>query len=158
MPQCQKPFSLVSILGTIACALVMTSCANKPSKKATVEIFGKTWVAQNLDGQDTLEGARPTLELVSGFRVVGFSGCNRFFGSYVLNGGEIEFGPVGSTRMACPVQVMNQEQQFFQALDATESFFIEAESAWLYFRNSAGKNILSFSPRKPTNSPPRAPE
>ncbi len=132
----------------------MAGCMNQPSKKATVEIFGTTWVAQDVDGQATLQGVRPTLELASGFRLVGFSGCNRYFGSYVLSGAEIEFGPIGSTRMACPAPIMNQEQRFFQALDATRSFLIETESAWLYLQNSAGENILSFSPQNPVEPPP----
>src|SRR5471032_802817 len=31
----------------------------------------------------------------------GFSGCNRFTGTYDLAGGELSFGPLASTRMAC---------------------------------------------------------
>jgi heat shock protein HslJ len=31
----------------------------------------------------------------------GFAGCNRFMGTYDLNGGKLSFGPLAGTRMAC---------------------------------------------------------
>ncbi|KND56958.1 Heat shock protein [Candidatus Paraburkholderia schumanniana] len=34
-------------------------------------------------------------------RVSGFSGCNRFTGTYDLKGGKLSFGPLAGTRMAC---------------------------------------------------------
>jgi heat shock protein HslJ len=34
-------------------------------------------------------------------RVSGFSGCNRYTGSYTLKNGGLSFGPLASTRMAC---------------------------------------------------------
>lgn len=35
-------------------------------------------------------------------RVSGKATCNRFFGSFTLEGNNIKFGPLGSTMMACP--------------------------------------------------------
>jgi heat shock protein HslJ len=34
-------------------------------------------------------------------RANGFAGCNRFMGTYDLNGGKLSFGPLAGTRMAC---------------------------------------------------------
>jgi heat shock protein HslJ len=35
-------------------------------------------------------------------RASGFSGCNRFTGTYDLRDGKLAFGPLAATRMACP--------------------------------------------------------
>ncbi|WP_153102202.1 META domain-containing protein [Paraburkholderia hayleyella] len=34
-------------------------------------------------------------------RVSGFSGCNRYMGTYTLKDGKLSFGPLAGTRMAC---------------------------------------------------------
>jgi heat shock protein HslJ len=34
-------------------------------------------------------------------RASGFSGCNRYTGTYMLRDGKLSFGPLASTRMAC---------------------------------------------------------
>ncbi|KLU22093.1 heat-shock protein [Caballeronia mineralivorans PML1(12)] len=47
----------------------------------------------------------------------GFSGCNRFTGTYDLSGGKLSFGPLASTRMACaPGPGSTLEQPFLQGL------------------------------------------
>ncbi|MGD8528483.1 MAG: META domain-containing protein [Methyloceanibacter sp.] len=44
--------------------------------------------------------------------VGGSSGCNRFTGAYTQKGDELTMGPLASTRMACPPEVMEREQRF----------------------------------------------
>jgi heat shock protein HslJ len=64
------------------------------------------WELSELEGQAAPPGAggrQPNLEFLSeDNRVGGFAGCNRFMGAYTLNGPDLSFGPLGSTRMACP--------------------------------------------------------
>jgi putative lipoprotein len=47
-------------------------------------------------------------------RVTGYSGCNRFTGTYVQNGDALTMGPLATTRMACPPQMMKREQEFLE--------------------------------------------
>ena len=64
----------------------------------------------------------PTIRLVRAQRrVQGFAGCNTFFGVYALEGASLGFGPIATTRRACPAG-MNRESAFLQALDATTTF------------------------------------
>jgi heat shock protein HslJ len=50
-------------------------------------------------------------------RANGFSGCNRFTGTYDLTDGKLSFGPLASTRMACaPGPASALEQPFLQGL------------------------------------------
>ncbi len=57
-------------------------------------------------------------------RVVGHAGCNRFFGSYEASGDQLGFSSLGSTMMACP-EGMQDEQAFFEALNKTTRFGID---------------------------------
>jgi heat shock protein HslJ len=53
-------------------------------------------------------------------RVTGSGGCNRFSGSFVSGDGTLTFGPLMSTRMACPG--METETAFLKALESTRRF------------------------------------
>ena len=59
----------------------------------------------------------------AGGRLSGSGGCNRITGSYQLDGDRLTFGPIASTRMACP-EAMDQEQAFLKALAAVRSYRI----------------------------------
>jgi heat shock protein HslJ len=48
--------------------------------------------------------------------VGGSSGCNRFTGNYQQKEDELTMGPLASTRMACPPEVMERERQFLTML------------------------------------------
>ena len=61
----------------------------------------------------------PGTELTAVFRlnkVAGSSGCNTYQGPYTTNGSLAAIGPLATTRMACPDDVMTQETAFLAAL------------------------------------------
>ena len=49
-------------------------------------------------------------------RIGGSSGCNTFQGSYTKNGALARIGPLATTQMACPENIMAQETAFLAAL------------------------------------------
>lgn len=53
-------------------------------------------------------------------KISGFGGCNRFFGTYRLNGQSLTIGPLASTRMMCR-DVMEAEYDFLSTLQAVKS-------------------------------------
>jgi len=57
--------------------------------------------------------------------VSGYSGCNRFTGSFVITGSTIKIGPLASTRMACQPEKNDIESKMLQALSDVNSFTIE---------------------------------
>jgi heat shock protein HslJ len=60
-------------------------------------------------------------------RLEGFSGCNRLFGSFTVDGTRLTFGPgIGMTRMACAGRGSAElESGFAQALQATARWRVE---------------------------------
>jgi hypothetical protein len=54
----------------------------------------------------------------------GFSGCNTFRAAYELEFSSLRFGPIASTRRACPGQAAEVEAGFLKALQETRSWEI----------------------------------
>ena len=60
-------------------------------------------------------------------RAAGVAGCNRFSGSYELAGSGLSFGPLMSTRMACPPPLDALERELFVVFDTTRAWRISGE-------------------------------
>ena len=77
---------------------------------ATVE--GRVWRLASLPGQDAASlAAVPggvTVEFTGG-NLEALAGCNRMRGSYTLEHGHVELGPLAGTMMACPEPLMAVE-------------------------------------------------
>lgn len=76
-------------------------------------------------------------------KATGFAGCNNFFGSYEIDEDALKFGPVGSTRMACPDLQLNLETAFFNALDQTNRW--EIKNDVLFFLDDSDVVLARFT-------------
>ncbi|HEY8550496.1 MAG TPA: META domain-containing protein [Vicinamibacterales bacterium] len=87
------------------------------AEDGTVE--GVTWRLTALTGHssDVLASApRPVTVRFEKGRITGFSGCNRFTGSYTAEGDRITIGQLGGTMMACGPEAMALEQAVKEGL------------------------------------------
>ncbi|MGL6114559.1 MAG: META domain-containing protein [Cetobacterium sp.] len=92
----------------------MGCSALKNNKKDLInlqEIYGKTFY---LEKNNNLENMTITLD---GDRIYGFSGVNRYFGSFEEKGNKIIIGSLASTRMGGSPEEMNREREFLQNLE-----------------------------------------
>jgi heat shock protein HslJ len=110
---------------------------------------GGEWELTELAGQPAPTGGggrRATLRFESDTaRVAGFAGCNRYFGTYTVDGTALRFGPIGMTRMAC-AEGMELEQQLGAALEATRSYTLNANQLSLLGSNGP---VARFERRTP---------
>jgi len=72
-----------------------------------------------------VEGVEAELIFNADGTLTGNSGCNGYSGSYSVEGSEITFSPIVSTRMACDASIMEQESAIHQVLTGTASFQIQ---------------------------------
>jgi heat shock protein HslJ len=105
------------------------------------------WMLQKMtiDGKEyKLTDENPFIKFENDGKVSGFASINRFFGSIKIdNQGRVKWtAPFGSTRMAGPPELMEQENSFLNALQKTESFSIER--IYLYIQTSDGQTELTF--------------
>jgi heat shock protein HslJ len=101
---------------------------------------GTEWRLVDIGGQPSPAGADSTRHpgftlLAKGRKVQGSAGCNRMTGTYQLDGQKLKFGPLATTRMACPS--MQTETAFLKALEATTRYEVSGSSLTLYGADTA---------------------
>ena len=94
----------------------------EPVTAPATPLDGTRWVLAELDGETVPpaedERAPHLVFDAAESRVSGSGGCNLVTGSFELTGDGLWFGPLVSTRMACPEALMRREAAFLRALAA----------------------------------------
>ena len=90
-----------------------------------------------------MAGAALTAIFAGHGTVSGSSGCNTYTGSYGIDGDQLLFGPLATTKKACPDPIMAQERAFLAALASTSTYAIEAGRAVL--RSADGAIAVSLA-------------
>ncbi|MGN6668113.1 MAG: META domain-containing protein [Trinickia sp.] len=132
----------------LAAALAVAGCAmpqhpdsaagpSNPLNPAAVQLLDDTrWIlqsAQTSEGRPAFDvpadpAAAPTLALdaTSGERLAsGFTGCNRFSGSYDLRSGELVLGALSTTRKACAAGAARLEHAYLDALAHVDTTLVQ---------------------------------
>ncbi len=113
------------LLGTV---LVLVACGAGGDKAA---LENRVWVLESYGEPGNPKAVVPDTKVTIEFKsaesnIAGSGGCNRYFGGYEVNKNKLTIKPpIGSTRMACPEPVMDQEQEYFTLLGTTETFKIQ---------------------------------
>lgn len=106
---------------------------------AEAKLAGTSWVMASAGKRG------PSLSFAADGKVAGSGGCNRFFGSYRQDGEALSFSPLGSTKMACPPDVMKREQAFFDMLGKVRA--AKRQSATLILMDGGGRELAKLSRR-----------
>jgi len=107
-------------------------------------LFDTTWLAEDIGGKGVIDDAQTTLSIAEDGSVTGRGGCNGYFSQATIDGEKITFGKAGSTMMACPDAIMDQERRFHEALEKTASFRFNKEGK-LFLVDAKGKDLVRFS-------------
>jgi len=126
----------------VVAALVASGAAVAQAESPGLE--GTAWNLAAVGGQ-AAEGA--TLRFAGG-RVSGSDGCNRFSGSYTMEGERLRLGRLASTQMACPEETMARARAFTEALAATKAARIEGDR--LELLDAAGSPLAAFAVQSAT--------
>ncbi len=114
-----------------------------------VDLEGVEWVLFRLKMKEALS-AKPEVTLrFDGEKIVGKSGCNRYFAGVMESGNgarEISISHVGSTRMACPEEAMNLERRYLEALEGVFQFsFLSGKLALTWKKGEVFHTMLFVS-------------
>lgn len=113
----------------------MQGCAGAPWDL----LAGAEWQVEDIAGTGVIDNSHVTIAFEDA-RAAGSGGCNRWFAAVNLTGEGLSFGPAGSTMMACPEALMQQERRFFEALAGVSGFEIDETGALLL--TSGGETVL----------------
>lgn len=103
------------------------SAASADSKK----LRDTHWHLVELNGATAIPGMAGRfahLELYKTGQMSGSTGCNTFTGTYIAAIGGLQLTPGAVTMMACPAELMQQEQAFLAALKATQTYKIQGST------------------------------
>ncbi|MCX8531275.1 META domain-containing protein [Chryseobacterium luquanense] len=122
------------VLGIFAMALVascgtMQTSSSSKVGKAQPSIANTKWTLA-----DNVKGQAPTLN-IEGSKVNGNAGCNRYFGSVVMETASGQFTPsgMGSTKMAC--DNMSVEKNFLDMMQKANKYVVSGTTLELYQDN-----------------------
>ena len=141
---CPSPRSSGTADSVGASAAPDTSAPAAPAAPApavpAAALEGTEWRLADIGGQPAPAGADSTRHpgftlIAEGRKVQGSAGCNRMTGTYQLDGQKLKFGPLATTRMACPA--MQTETAFLKALEATTRYEVSGSSLTLYGADTA---------------------
>lgn len=142
-----RRFALVAAL--IVLGLALAACGGDDgddggAAQDPADLVGPSWIltqyiAENGDTEIVEVGVNASFD---GSAISGISGCNTYNASYEATGGEISFGPIALTQMACPELEMSVEARYLQLLETVATFEVEGRS--MSMADGEGTPILQF--------------
>jgi len=120
----------------------------KVGPRETLTLVDEVWVLVSYGEKGNLKGLIADTEVTIEFKSVeskfgGSGGCNNYFGGYEIDNNELIIKPpIGSTMMACPESIMDQEQAYFKLLETTETFKVDNGSLTI---TCSGNKLLVFA-------------
>ncbi len=131
---------------------ILVKRVGEPVTRSGPALEDTVWVLDSLAGQSEVNGnGGQTVDLTlmtQEQRAAGFSGCNRYSGSYsfegeVASGNPLSFGMMAGTLMACPGDG-EIEQPYLQMLSRVTAYVVEDRTLSLL----AGSDVVAtFKPR-----------
>ena len=125
-----------------------TPAASQPVGNASLE--NTDWELHRVGDKVVTPGpgrAAPFIRLNSADqRATGSGGCNRFTGSYSVEGHQLKLGQIAATMMAC-LEGMEEERAFFDALKSVNTWRITGQQLDLVDRS--GKVVATLMAKAP---------
>jgi putative lipoprotein len=123
-----------------------TPAAETPAAEDPLVNTQWTLVSFEEAGAETtvLPATQPGLQFDENGQAGGSGGCNSFGTQYQVQDGQVTFGQVTSTMMACTDEgVMEQESRYLLALQSAGTYELAGDSLRISYNN--GQGTLSFS-------------
>ena len=120
--------------------LAVMALAATPAAAHQQSIEGTEWGAVGDKG----DNAR-FISFAGSGRVFGFSGCNRFSGTYEQHDHHLEISPLAATSMACAEDAMARENAFLGMLAKVRG--VNVDHTLLLFLDEAGGDLKAMTRR-----------
>lgn len=153
----------VRIALLLVASIVMSDCFAEPpvtkkSERSSLHwsgLEGTAWQVEDIDSSGIIDRSMITMGFAAGGRIVGSTGCNRYFGTVTVSEGLMSLHGIGSTRRACPPALMSQEQRFLAALSDAARFANDNDRWLLVYDQEGVERIRGIRVRSdPTTAKP----
>lgn len=138
-----------SVVPLLLVAFVLPACGGYGAGSASndqdpASLEGVSWILTQMlttGGQTQIVDVGVSAEF-DGTTISGNSGCNSYHASYEADGGEISFGPIAGTKMACGDAEASTETRYLQLLGDVASYEVSGRS--MSMSNGDGTPVLQF--------------
>lgn len=124
----------------------LASCGSTKAVNPLNLLTGNSWALSSLMGKgldmNQFAGGIPSLSFLEDGKLAGFSGCNNFSGSFLLEGTGIKLDPGAISKKMCPG---SGEQDFISALGKVGDLKIDKDKLTLL---DGATELMSFVPKK----------
>jgi heat shock protein HslJ len=117
--------------------------ATTEGTSTAINLVGTEWHLEDLGGAGVIDNSQASLAFPEAGRIGGNGSCNRFMGTATIEGGSIKIKPLGTTRMACPEAVGNQENKYLKALEGATRY--EWKDPYLLIYSEGMEQPLKFT-------------
>jgi heat shock protein HslJ len=131
----------LALLGAMGCGTDEKKQETAETPAAGPKLAGTSWLVETVGGRAVLAETELTLRFGGNDQITGNAGCNSFHGEFRLSGESLSFGPLASTRKACPEGILDQEAGYLAALARTERVRIEGGKTLLLLPGEEGEPI-----------------
>ena len=143
---------MLRILSPVLVVWMLTGCAVDPTPETAARrtdpqsVLNKTWQWEGtltpVEETTVPNPERYTIRLTDDGKAEARFDCNRGGGDYKISTGKLSFGPLISTRMACPEDSL--DAPFMRDLQRVSSFFLE--KGILYLELPVDSGTMRFRP------------
>ncbi len=102
----------------------------------------REWVVESIDGRSVVDNSRTTLVFDQQGQISGRAGCNRYTGSFQLQGASFEVRGMSTTRMICVLALMEQEARFLAVLAQARAWQLQRDGS-LVLRTDDQRRIVA---------------
>ncbi len=112
------------------------------AQEVSPQLSGPEWMIEDVAGRGVIDMSPASLLFLPDGRLAGNATCNRLIGSYQHNDTSLSIAPTGSTMMACPDALMEQERRLLDILSTVIAYRIDDTGA-LVLETSDGRAITA---------------
>jgi heat shock protein HslJ len=136
---------LAALVAALLAPVLVTACSDGDDAAAQpAAIEGVPWVLESGAGLEP-GGSAPTATFEAG-RVGGTTGCNRYSGTYVLDGGRLTIEPGATTLKGCPPPADEVERAYLAALGRVSGWRVEGDELVLLAEGAPSLRFRAASP------------
>lgn len=115
-------------------------------------LAGPVWIVTEVGGKPVMTHYRASMHFRADGRLGGRASCNHFTARWERLGDDLVIEGNAATRMACPTEVMDQEERFLGALSRVAGFSVN-EQRILTLQDAEGEPIIRAEPRSGRGEP-----
>ena len=137
-----------SITIAVTAGLTLSACATTTSGSSSAGVASVTalqrgeWRVEDIAGAGVIDNSPATLRFDANGRLSGNASCNRLIASYTVEGSKLTISPAGTTMMACPPALMDQERKLVELLGTVTRYSID-QTGTLTLTTTSGKKIVA---------------